>query len=165
MKKTTLRITFTSIMIALSAVLSFVPIPGFPTLALDSLPGFFTALFVNPFLGGIVALFGHLATALVHGFPLGFPAHIIVAFSMLLSAYCLGKLFNKKHLWTLSIAIIVAIALNIYSSMPFLNLLLKIPYDYLLVLQIPLLIASLVNIVLAIVVYFFLKKVNYDFKI
>lgn len=162
MNNRTKELTFTAIMIALSVILSYVPIPGFPTLSFDSLPGYFVAVFLNPVLGGIVATVGHLATALIHGFPLGFPSHLIIAFSMFVAAYALGKIYVKKYQYTIVFAVAVATVLNIYLSMPFMVYLLGVPFSVLAPLQVPLLIASLVNIILAVIISFSLQKAEVE---
>jgi riboflavin transporter FmnP len=164
MNKNTRRITFTSMMISLSVILSYIKIPLYQTTSLDSLPGFFTAIFVNPLLGGTIALIGHLVTSLINGFPLTILGHIIISLSMFVAAYLFGTLFNNKKRWTLIIAFIIATICNVYLSLPFLNILCSIPYSMLLPLQIPLLIASSVNISLSIVLYFTLTRGGYQIQ-
>lgn len=165
MKKTTLRLTYTAIMIALSAVLSLIKIPPLASAALDSLPGFFTAIFIHPVLGGIIAFFGHLMTGLVSGFPLSLLGHLFIAISMFVSAFIFGFVFKKDNVFRMTVAIILAIACNIYISMPFLNFFLEVPYEYLLTLQIPLLIAAALNIGIAIIIYYMIKSTNYKLDI
>lgn len=158
MTSKTKRITFLGIMLALCAVFSFIPIPGFPTTSFDSLPGFLTAIYINPLLGGIIALIGHLLTAYIHGIPLGIPGHFIIALSMFVSAFAFGKLFQKDNLILSCLAVIVAVLFNIYLSMPFLNWFLQISWSFLLSLQVPLLFASLINVLLAIAVHRVISK-------
>ncbi len=162
MNNKTKRIAFLGVMIALSGVLSLIKIPiaSVGTLAFDAVPGFLVAILINPILGGIVALAGHLFSATISGYPLSIIGHLIVSVSMFASAYALGKIFIKKYSYTLVIASVVAIALNVYLSMPFLNLISNFPWNFLLTLQIPLFIASTANVVLAILVYFSLRKVE-----
>lgn len=149
MKLTTRKMTFTAIMIALSAILSYIPIPGIPTTAFDSLPGYFTAIWVSPYIGGLVALIGHLFTALIHGFTMTLIGHIIIALSMFVAALAFGFIYKKGNIIRIVIAVLTATLINTYSSMPFLHLALKIPYDKLFAMQIVLIIASLANILLA----------------
>ncbi|KFZ26727.1 MAG: hypothetical protein KQ78_01045 [Candidatus Izimaplasma bacterium HR2] len=162
MNKGVRRITFTGLMIALSAIFANIPIPGFPTLAFDAIPGYLVAILINPVSGGIIALFGHLVTALIHGAPLGIPSHIIIALSMFISAYALGLIFKKDKIYRIVIAVIIATLLNTYLSFPFLIFLLRVPAAYILPLQIPLIIASLVNICVAIFIYFPLHSIRID---
>src|SRR5665648_13939 len=64
---------------ALSVVGSFIKIPSpVGSLAFDSFPGFFVALFFGPAEGALVSGLGHLATAATSGFPLGI-LHIPIA--------------------------------------------------------------------------------------
>lgn len=159
MNNRTRKLTFAGIMLALTAVLSYVPIPGFPTTALDSLPGYLVAIYVNPIFGGVIALVGHLLTAYIHGTPLGIPAHLIIAASMFVAAFAFGKVFKEGNIVRTILAIVIAIVLNIYSSMPLLAWFLGTPWSFLLTLQIPLLVASAVNILLAFGVYKIIKRV------
>lgn len=163
MNKKTKRLTFLGVMLALCAVLTFIPIPGFPTTSFDSLPGYLVAIYINPVLGGIITLLGHLLTAFIHGTPLGIPAHLIIALSMFVAAYAFGKVFNKNSVLLMVIAAVVAIALNIYSSMPFLAWFIGVPWSVLLGLQIPLLVASAANIILAILVFNIFKRTPHQF--
>jgi len=164
MSNRTRKLTFLGIMLALSAVLSFIPIPGYPTTSFDSLPGYFVAIFINPLYGGIVALLGHVVTAFIHGMPLSIIGHIIVSISMFIAAYSFGFIFRKGNAFFIIMAVVIAALLNIYSSMPFLAWILKTPWPFLLSLQVPLLVASTANIVLAILVYLSLKNISFSIE-
>lgn len=100
-------LTRTGLLIALSAIGSMVKIQG--TIAFDSMPGYFAALFIDPLIGGIVASVGHILTAITSGFPLTLPMHLITAIVMGFIA-CIFGFLNKKHNGI--IACIVAILLN-----------------------------------------------------
>ncbi len=81
---------------ALSVVGSLIKIPSpVGSLAFDSFPGFFVALFFGPAEGALVSGLGHLATAATSGFPLGI-LHIPIAIGMALAAAVIGML-NKVH--------------------------------------------------------------------
>ncbi|MCP8308690.1 MAG: ECF transporter S component [archaeon] len=78
------RIARMAIFIALSAVGSFIKIPSpTGTVALDSLPGYFSAVAWGYLEGGIVIALGHILTAATVGFPMTVPVHILVAVTMI----------------------------------------------------------------------------------
>ncbi len=86
-----------AIFTALSAVGSLIKIPSpVGSLAFDSAPGFFIALFFGPFEGALVCGLGHMATAVVSGFPLGI-LHVPIALGMALAGACIG-LLNKLNI-------------------------------------------------------------------
>lgn len=75
------RVATYAILIALSAVGAFVKIgPG--TIAFDAAAGFVAALVLGPVAGALVCALGHLASALVTGFPLTLPFHLLTALVM-----------------------------------------------------------------------------------
>jgi uncharacterized membrane protein len=72
-----------AIFVALSAVGALIKIPSpTGTVALDSCPGYFSAVSFGWLEGGIVAAVGHVLTAATTGFPLGVPIHILIAAEM-----------------------------------------------------------------------------------
>ena len=79
-KSTTVKLVYISTLIAISFIGSLIKIQG--TIALDSMAGFFAALFLGPLSGALVGSMGHLLTALTSGFPLTLPIHLIVALQM-----------------------------------------------------------------------------------
>lgn len=162
MNNRTRRMTLTGIMSALSVVLSFVQIPGVPTTSFDSLPGYFIAIFVSPVLGGLIALIGHLVSASINGFFLGVPSHLIIAVSMFISAYVFGLIFKKENKLLIGISVIIATLLNTFLAMPALVLVTAATYGFLATLIIPILIASILNIVLATIIFFALKDFKFD---
>jgi uncharacterized membrane protein len=64
------------------------------TVAFDSSPGFFAALFFGPTDGAIVCGIGHMATAIVNGFPLGI-LHLPIALGLALAGAATGS-FNRR---------------------------------------------------------------------
>jgi len=56
-------------------------IPG-TTIALDSMPAFLGALWLGPLAGGVIGVLGHFFTALLRGFPLSLPVHLLVMLGM-----------------------------------------------------------------------------------
>ncbi len=94
---------------ALSVVGSFIKIPSpVGSLAFDSFPGFFVALFFGPAEGALVSGLGHLATAATSGFPLGV-LHIPIAFGMALAAAAIG-LLNRIHK---SLGVVIALSAGV----------------------------------------------------
>lgn len=81
------RIAIMAVFIALSAVGALIKIPSpIGTVALDSAPGFFSALAFGGVEGSIVIGIGHLLTSAVVGFPLGIPMHLVIALEMAIFA-------------------------------------------------------------------------------
>lgn len=107
-----------AIFTALSAVGSLIKIPSpIGSVAFDSSPGFFAALFFGPFEGAAVCGIGHLATAAVSGFPLGL-LHIIIAFGMALAGAAVGLVNKVNKRWGFIPAIIVGVAINTLMVFP-----------------------------------------------
>lgn len=80
------RVARIAVFIALSVVGAFIKIPSpTGTVAMDSCPGFFSALMWGYAEGGIVVFMGHIATAASAGFPLG-ALHIVIAAMMVVAA-------------------------------------------------------------------------------
>ncbi|RLF15980.1 MAG: hypothetical protein DRJ97_02490 [Thermoprotei archaeon] len=71
-----------SLFAALCVAGSFIPFPSpVGTIAFDSFPGYFAALYFGPLDGIVVCFIGHMVTSIVHGFPLG-PWHFVIAVGM-----------------------------------------------------------------------------------
>ncbi|MGF7057491.1 ECF transporter S component [Brassicibacter mesophilus] len=153
------RITYCGMLIALSAVGSLIKIQG--TIAFDSMPGFFAALFLGPAAGALVAGLGHILTAVTSGFPLTVPMHIIVALEMALFGYLFGWIYIKSNGILASIAAIIlngpvaaliAVPTSIMLGLPFNG------WALFSVVILPLTIASAANVILAYVVHKVLNK-------
>ncbi|WP_069649966.1 ECF transporter S component [Caloranaerobacter ferrireducens] len=150
----TMKIVYCGVLIALSAVGALIKIQG--SIAFDSMPGFFAALFLGPSYGALVAGLGHILTAVTSGFPLTLPMHIIIALEMALFGYLFGVFYRK---FNYAIAIILAIILNgpigaLVAA--FASVLLGLPFSgwvlfYAVI--IPLTLASVANIVLAYLIF------------
>lgn len=67
------------------------------TIAFDALPAFFAALVLGPIAGGIVGLIGHMLTALLSGFPLSLPIHLVVGGMMFVSCASFGFVYKKSN--------------------------------------------------------------------
>jgi len=100
-------ITRSGLLIGLSAIGAMIKIQG--TIAFDSMPGFFAALFISPMAGGAVASLGHLLTAFTSGFPLTLPMHLMLTVVMGIIAYLFGVIERKVNG---VLACVVAILLN-----------------------------------------------------
>lgn len=152
-------ITRSGLLIALSAIGAMIKIQG--TIAFDSMPGYFAALFISPMAGGFVATLGHLLTSITSGFPLTVPMHLIIALEMGLIAYIFGILGRKSNG---IIASIVAILLNgpIVTFVASVTAkMLGLPFNgpaMFNALVIPLTIASSANIILAYVIFKIINK-------
>lgn len=148
------RIARMAIFIALSAVGALIKIPSpTGTVALDSSPGFFSAVAFGPLEGGIVVALGHVFTAATTGFPLGVPMHLYIAVQMAIYAAAFWFVSRKVHL---IVGVIVATLLNgivgAAAVIPFFGMGLFIA------LLVPLLVGSAVNVIIAAVAYYVVKR-------
>lgn len=147
-------ITSCGLLIALSAIGALIKIQG--TIALDSLPGYFAALYISPLAGGLVAALGHFLTAITSGFPLTLPMHIMLMLVMGIVAYVFGVVGKRING---IIACIVATILNGPISTliaAFTAKVIGLPFSGIAMftaLVVPLTIASAVNIVIAYLIY------------
>jgi uncharacterized membrane protein len=106
---TTYRIARITVFSALSVVGSFIHLPGpVQTVAFDSAPGFFAALYFGPFDGATVCGIGHLATSVVNGFPLGI-LHLPIALGLGAAGWAIGFLNQKSNFL---VGIVAGIAIN-----------------------------------------------------
>lgn len=88
----TKKLILTSLFIALSIIGANIKLMG--TVAMDSMPGFLATLILGPIYGAIIGALGHFATALLSGFPLSLPVHIIISVDMALTMFVVGVLFK-----------------------------------------------------------------------
>lgn len=89
------RLSEIAIFSAISGIGAMIPIPSpVGSIALDSFPGYFMALWRGVVGGASVCAIGHLISALRAGFPLG-SVHIAVALLMALVG-CVTAIVNKK---------------------------------------------------------------------
>lgn len=91
------RLTLTAMFAAICAVGGLIKIPlGIGSTALDSTPALISAAFLPPMYSGVVALLGHVASALYAGFPLG-PFHVIIALEMFVIVLVFARLHKANR--------------------------------------------------------------------
>jgi uncharacterized membrane protein len=111
-KRTSVRVARIAIFSALCAVGSLIQIPSpVGSLAFDSAAGFFVALFFGVFEGAAVCGIGHLATALVSGFPLGY-LHLPIALGMTLAGASVGTINKMNKRWGFIPALGIGVVIN-----------------------------------------------------
>lgn len=89
------HIALAGLLIALSYLGAFLKLQG--TIALDALPAFLGAILLGPFYGGAVGALGHFFTALLSGFPLSFPLHVLISLLMMGTVQVFGVLYQNGH--------------------------------------------------------------------
>jgi uncharacterized membrane protein len=97
---------------ALTVIGSFIKTPSpIPSVAFDSSPGFFAALYFGVFDGALVCGIGHIATSVISGFPLG-ALHLPIALGMALSGAAIGFVNKLNKKWGFIPGLIVGVAIN-----------------------------------------------------
>lgn len=66
------------------------------SVAFDAAPAFIGTLLLGPMYGAVLGIFGHLTSALLAGFPLTLPIHLIVAGMMGVTMIAYG--FTRQKL-------------------------------------------------------------------
>jgi len=164
----TRRLVLAALLIALSFIGAQLTL--FYSIAFDSMPAFLAALVLGPVYGAAIGFLGHLLTAITSGFPLTLPLHIVIAFTMALTMLAFGYVFNfLKGRVQETIALvatgITGVIFNGPISLTFSILALWLMVDsgaalFLLTLLPVLLLASAINVVIAIILYRILQKVG-----
>lgn len=146
-----------------SAALGLVKIPGpAGSIALDSAPAFFAALFFSPLVGAIVGCVGHLGSALTGGWPLG-GLHLYVAVEMFVWVWIFGFIANRhKTIPVLIVSGVIAALLNgvVGTLLLIITPIWHLEAAFAFKLVWVLLIAAAVNIALAIVAYILIVKIK-----
>jgi uncharacterized membrane protein len=152
-KKTpnTLRVARISIFTALSVIGSFItPYPVIATIAFDSSPGFFAALYFGALDGFLITGLGHIVTSVINGFPFG-SLHYVIALGMALAGGAMGIANKTNKKWGFIPAAITAVTINTVLSV------VMVPTmgwaTTIAAVTVPLLLASSLNAVLATLVY------------
>lgn len=155
MKRKTLQITLLAVFIALSAVGANIKIMG--SIAFDSFPAFLAAMLIGGPEGAVTGAAGHLFSAMLAGFPLTLPMHLVIATEMGAICYLTGWLVQKRKcpIWTASI---VAFILNAFVSPLILIVWPGLGWATCITLLLPLTLASAANVAIAAVLANALKK-------
>ncbi len=147
----TLLVARISIFTALSVIGSFInPYPPIPTIAFDSSPGFFAALYFGVLDGILITGIGHLVTAVINGFPLG-SLHYIIALGMALTGGAMGLVNKTSKKWGFVPAAITGVAINTALSVvmvPTMGWAATLTF-----VAFPLLLAASLNAIIAVIVY------------
>ncbi|HHY94224.1 MAG TPA: alpha-ribazole transporter [Firmicutes bacterium] len=147
----TARLVRLAILIALSAAGATLKIPSLTgTPALDSAPGYFAAFALGAPEGAAVAAAGHLLTALTAGFPLSIPIHLLIALGMAACAGAVAVMARRQGPWG---AFAAGLVLN---GVVFPALFVPLPgfgVAFFAAMVVPLLVASALNLGLAVVAY------------
>jgi adenosylcobinamide-phosphate guanylyltransferase len=97
---------------ALSVVGSLIHPPSpIQTVAFDSSPGFFVALYFGSLDGALVSGIGHLVTSVINGFPLGV-IHFPIALGMALAGATMGAINRIESSWAFIPAVAAGIGIN-----------------------------------------------------
>jgi len=108
-----------ALLIGLSFVGSHFRVIG--SIGFDSLPAFLAALMFGPAIGAVIGFIGHLFTAIMSGFPLSIPIHIVTAVSMAITMLGFGytyRLLNTIPIVPrLTITGIIGVVLNVPVSL------------------------------------------------
>lgn len=153
-RNTTTRLVYISMLIALSFIGSLIKIQG--TIALDSMPGFFAALYLGPLAGAIVASVGHILTSLSSGFPLTLPIHLIITIEMGIVVYLFGIIYKRFNAIAACVSGILLNGLAIVLVLAPFTIWLGLPLNgkaFIYTMVGPLTIASAVNVILAYIIY------------
>lgn len=138
---------------ALSGVGAMIPVPSpVGSVALDSFPGYFMALWRGSLSGALVCAIGHLLSALRAGFPLGY-LHVPVALLMALVGATTAVVKRKM-------CVIAGLAAGI--SMNTAGVVLAVPtmgWEILPILTPILFVASLINAAVAGIIYGAIKRI------
>ncbi|MCW4022021.1 MAG: ECF transporter S component [archaeon] len=107
-----LRVARISIFTALSVIGSFItPYPVISTIALDSSPGFFAALYFGAIDGLLITGLGHIVTSVINGFPLG-TLHYVIAAGMAVAGGTMGLVNKLNKKWGFIPGAVVSVVIN-----------------------------------------------------
>jgi uncharacterized membrane protein len=155
MKSKTLEITLLAVFIALAAVGANIKVMG--SIAFDSLPAFLATMLIGGRNGAIAGAAGHLFSALLAGFPMTLPMHLVIAAEMAAICYLTGWLIQKRSVavWA---AAIVAFVLNAFISPIIVIVWPGMGWSVCVALLVPLTIASAANVAGAAILAYPLTK-------
>lgn len=127
------------------------------SIAFDSAPAFLCAMLMGGLPGAAAGALGHLFSALLSGFPMTLPLHIVIAAEMGLICLLTGALVRKSG-WPVWLGGTVALVLNAVVAPAILIVWPGFGLPVALTLFLPLLLASAANVVLAVCMAYLLKK-------
>jgi len=108
----TYRLARIAVFSALSVIGSFIHPPSpIQTVAFDSSPGFFAALYFGALDGASVSGIGHVVTSIINGFPLGI-LHLPIALGMAAAGATMGFINRVSRKWSFVAAVVAGIAIN-----------------------------------------------------
>ncbi len=151
-----------AMLMALAVVLSYPMFKILGSIGIDAVPAYFGAAFIGPMVGGLVGGFAHIISAMLTGFPYTLPVHIAVMLMMFVTCYIYGVVREKTNRY---IASVVGVILNgpitLFVS-AYMSQFLGLEFAGMAMFTFlfgPLLIASIVNVVIAEVLYSILSQV------
>ncbi len=153
-KNTTVKLVYISMLVAISFIGSLIKIQG--TIALDSMPGFFAALYLGPVPGAIVASVGHILTSISSGFPLTVPIHLVITLGMGITAYLFGIIYKRTNGVVACTSGILLNGVALVLVLAPITILLGFPLNgmaFIMAMIVPLTLASAINVILAYVIY------------
>lgn len=150
------KLTLTALLLAMCIIGANIKILG--SIALDSAPAFLGAILLGPWIGAFLGFFGHMTSAMLSGFPLTLPIHLIIGALMALCMFAFGWIRKKMGVNRLSaiiLADIVGYIINVPLEIPLLYPLLK---GAIIALFVPLTVATIFNIVICEALYVVLPQ-------
>lgn len=164
-QKMTKSLVLTAMFIAMSVIGAYIKIPNPVTssIALDALPAYLAALVLGGLPGAAVGLLGHLVSAAIGGFPMSLPIHLLIGSEMAIIMIIFSFVANRINLVA---AVIAGIILNGVASPAVLILVPGFGLPVFLGALIPLTAASIINVIVAALVYQSIKnaKIVKDLK-
>lgn len=148
----TKKLTLMALLMGLSILGGNIKILG--SIALDSFPAFLGALLLGPLAGAAIGALGHLFSAILAGFPLSVPIHIIVAVIMAATMYVFAFSYAKLEKKG-TVHAVIGSAITGYIVNVIVDLILIYPFigNVVYVLFLPLTIATFANMFLCYVVF------------
>ncbi|QZY54793.1 ECF transporter S component [Crassaminicella profunda] len=166
MNKKTKKMVIMGMFIALSFVGSYIKIPSpLQSIALDAMPAFLGGITLGGGIGALIGFIGHLLTSANAGFPLSLPIHLLIAVMMAITVLSFSITYKKTNI---IIAGIVGIVLNGAGAPLLMALMPQFGWVFFMSITPFLLLASGVNVILAILVFLplkqsgFLKREGFD---
>jgi len=154
-----IRLARIAIFTAMSVIGAFIKIPcPIGTIALDSCPGYFSALAFGYFEGALVAGLGHIITSANVGFPLG-PLHILIALFMMVVVVLFRLVYHCFPASSCSLRLVVGVVmsatLNGFGALIFSPV---IEWSLALTITPSLILASYINATLAALVFKYIRR-------